>query len=179
MIVRRRNGADLRRKPRCRIRDCQYVLPSRLGRRGSLPAGQHGPRRLGSETMPSFVMRTFAVVVAAMLVSCSNSGVVENTGVIDDGGSGAAFTSTIPLPDGVEPGESTPEDHSNPATLTELEGLKMDEAERQARDRGWTTIERYTQAEYDSFSFDAVFIQTRLVIIYEPDSLLVLEATVG
>lgn len=136
-------------------------------------------RRLGCEIVPSFVMRSLAVVIAALLVSCSNSRVVENTGEIDNGGSGAAFTTTIPLPDGVEPGKSTPEDHSNPATLPELEGLSTDEAERRARDRGWTTIERYTQAEFDSLSFDAVFIQTRLVFIYEPDSLLVLIATVG
>lgn len=109
------------------------------------------------------------VVVVVLLAACSSNEPVEDQ----------AATTTVPLPEGIEPGESTPFDYSNPATLPELEGLTLAAAEQQARDRDWTTIENYTEDDYASLAFDADFVETRLRVIYEPDTGLVLEARVG
>lgn len=113
------------------------------------------------------------VVVLALLAACGN------VDVVDEPARGRAVTTTIALTEGPEPGESTPSDYSNPAMLPELEGLNVDAAVRQVQDRGWTTILRYTTLEYESLAFDADFVDTRLILIYELESQLVLQARVG
>lgn len=114
------------------------------------------------------------VVTSSVLAGCVDDR--EGEGSLD---SVRPVATTVALPDGVEPGETTPADFEGPESLPELEGLTVAEAERQARDRGWTTVESYTRGEYASLSFDAIFIPTQLTLIYDPDTGLVTETTVG
>lgn len=112
--------------------------------------------------------------ISALTLGCGDSREGE---IISD--SGGASTTTIFFGDTNDVGAANPSDFGSPGILLGLEGMTVPDAEEVARIRGWEQIESYSEAEYGSLSFDGGFLETRLRLIFDSETELVLNALVG